>query len=228
MKIFDMPQGSTEWLSVRLGVVTSSEIDALVTPLWKARTGEGVETYLFRKLCEKMIGWRPEFAGTFEMNQGNIIETIALPWFNFTYDTNARRVGFCLSDDGRYGCSPDALLGDDNGLEIKSPQPPQHLKYLIRGEVPSEYLAQVHFSMLVTGRPKWTFLSFSRHFPALVVEVKRDERIQEILRGVLASFLARFDAELASLAKQKEAQDAPLKAAYEEKIRNWEKTGVIP
>lgn len=228
MKIFDMPQGSSEWVQARLGVVTASEIDALVTPLWKPRTGEGVETYLFRKLSEKTIGWRPEFAGTFEMNQGNIIETIALPWFNFTYDANARRVGFCLSDDGRSGCSPDALIGDDNGLEIKSPQPPQHLKYLIRGEVPPEYLAQVHFSMLVTGRPRWTFLSFSRHFPSLVVEVKRDERIQEILRTTLDAFLVKFDAQLAWLTRQKEAQDAPLKAAHEAAMREWELTGKIP
>ncbi len=228
MKIFDMPQGSTEWLEVRKGVVTASEADALVTPLWKLRTGDGVETYLFKKLCERIIGWQPEFAGTFEMNQGHVIEKIALPWFNFTYDTNARRVGFCLSDDGRCGCSPDALLDEDGGLEIKAPQPPAHLKYLLRGEVPPEYLAQVHFSMFVTGRPSWTFLSYSRQFPALVVEVKRDERIQEVLRAAVDSFLAKFDEKLAWLTQQKASQDEPLKAAYEAKISHWEKTGEIP
>lgn len=229
MKVFEnVAQGSTEWLQLRMGVVTASEVDALVTPLWKLRTGDGVETYLYKKLCEKTIGWRPEFAGTFEMTQGNIIETIALPWYNFTYDTNARRVGFCLSDDGRSGCSPDALLGDDNGLEIKSPQPPQHLKYLLRNEVPPEYLAQVHFSMLVTGRPRWTFLSYSRQFPALVVEVQRDERIQAVLREALDRFNAKFDESLAWITKQKDVQEAPLKAAHEAQVREWELTGRIP
>ena len=228
MKIIDCKQGSTEWLLARMGVVTASEIDALVSPTWKVRTGEGPETYLYRKLAEKLVGWMPEFSGTYEMQQGSIIETIAIPWYNFTYDANAVRVGFCVSDDWRCGCSPDALIDDDCGLEVKSPQAPQHLKYLLRNEVPPDYLPQVHFSMFVTGRPRWKFLSYSRQFPSLVVEVKRDEKIQAVFREATESFYAKFDEKLDWLMKEKEAQEAPMKAAYEEKIRNWEKTGVIP
>ncbi len=40
MKIVDCKQGSPEWLAARLGVVTASEVGALVSPLGKVRTGE--------------------------------------------------------------------------------------------------------------------------------------------------------------------------------------------
>ena len=46
MKTHNCQQGSTEWFQARRGVISASEIDALVTPLWKVRTGEGVQTYL--------------------------------------------------------------------------------------------------------------------------------------------------------------------------------------
>ena len=228
MKTFDVEQYSPEWFALRRGVVTASEIDALVTPAFKARTGEGVETYLCRKLAEKVTGYAPEAGSTFQMDQGSLAEKLALPWFNFTHNRDARAVGFCLSDDGRIGCSPDALDGDDSGLEIKFPAHPTHLKYLMRNELPPEYRAQVHFSMMVTGRPRWTFLSFSRAFPSLVIEVKRDEAIQDALRDALGAFLFRFDEKLAWLTKQKQDQDAPLREAYEAKIAAWEKTGIVP
>ena len=199
MKIIDCEQGSTAWSQARLGVVTASEIDALVTPLWKIRTGEGVETYLHKKLAEKLLNYPQDSGTSYAMDQGSIVEKIALPWFEFQYDTTVRRVGFCLSDDGRTGCSPDGLIGDDMGLEVKSPQPATHLKYLLRGEVPPEYLPQIHFSMLVTGRPRWTFVSFSRQFPPLVVPVMQDKQIQQVLQGAVDLFAQKFDAALARI-----------------------------
>src|SRR5882757_11245793 len=124
MKTLTCKQGSSEWAAARLGVVTASEIDALVSPTWKIRTGQGVDTYLYRKLAEKVMGYAGDGGGTFAMDQGNIIEKIAIPYYAFTYNVDVKTVGFCLSDDGRIGCSPDGLIGDFSGIEIKSPQPP--------------------------------------------------------------------------------------------------------
>jgi hypothetical protein len=214
MKTLMMEQGSTEWQQARLGVVTASEIDALVSPTWKIRTGEGVETYLHKKLCEKALNWTADFGSTFAMDQGSLVEKIALPWYGFTYDCEPKRVGLCLSDDGRIGCSPDALLGDDDGLEIKVPLPPTHLKYLLKNEVPPEYLPQVHFSMYVTGRPKWTFLSYSRQFPSLVVHVKRDPIIEDTIRNALAAFFERFDARFAQISAWRAEENARMMAQY--------------
>lgn len=200
MKIHDCAQGSTEWLALRAGRPTASEFDNLITPLWKVRDGAGVDTYLYRKLAEKCMGVPMESGGgSFAMNNGVILEAEALPWFEFAHDVKVQRVGFVTSDDGRMGCSPDGLLGNDGGIEIKCPMPDTHLRYLLAGTVPRDYLAQVHGSMLVTGRAWWKFLVYGRQFPPLVVRVERDETIIAKMRAALDAFLARFDAEFARI-----------------------------
>jgi len=199
MKTLHMAQGSVEWHAARMGVVTASEADCLVTPKWKVKEGAGPETYMYKKLAEKLLNWSPDMLNTFPMDQGKLIETIALPWYEFETGKKVSRVGFCLTDDGRSGCSPDGMLEDGSGVEIKSPQPPNHLKYLLENKVPDDYLPQVHFSMLVTGAPYWTFVSYSMNLPALVVRVERDDAIQASLRLALDAFNARFDVALAKI-----------------------------
>lgn len=227
MKIHDVKQGTGEWKAVRLGIPTASEFDAIVTPEFKPRTGQTPETYLYQKLCERLLGFAPDI-NAFAMDQGAILETEAKPFYEFTYDIQIRTVGFCTSDDGRIGCSPDGLIGDDGGIEIKCPQPHTHLRYFMEGGVPKEYMAQVHGSMLVTGRPWWMFMSYSRQFPPVVLRVERDEKIQSLLRAALDSFLDKFDDKFAAISALRDAESAGKKAEYETQVEAWRKTGKIP
>jgi len=224
MKILDCTQGSPEWKSARLGIPTASEFDALVSPEWKIRTGQGPETYLYAKLCEKLLGFAPDVS-SFAMEQGTILESEARPCFEFEYESPVRQVGLCLSDDGRIGCSPDGLIGEDGGIEIKCPQPATHLKYLLEGELPPQYRAQVHGSMLVTGRAWWNFMSYSRQFPPLLVRVERDEKIEKTLRAALDVFLEKFDAKLAVIQAMRgtlSRADQLKQDEHERQVREWE------
>lgn len=216
MKIHDCKQGTPEWLALRIGIPTASEFDSLVTPEWKIRTGAGPETYLFRKVTEKVLGFAPE-ASAWAMEQGAILEGEARPYYEFTYEQPVRQVGFVTTDSGRVGCSPDGLIGEDGGIEIKCPQPHTHLSYLLQGTLPKEYAAQVHGSMLVTGRPWWVFMSYSRQFPPLVLRVERDPRAETALRDALDMFLERFDAALARITAMRDEVNAIKQAEYEAK-----------
>lgn len=215
MKILDVKQGSTAWAQARLGVVTASEADALITPTFKVSEGKGVETYLYKKLSEKILGYSLDMGGTWEMGQGNIVESIARPWYAFTYDVDVKTAGLCLTDDERCGASPDGLLADGSGLEIKSPQGPTHLKYYFKNEVPPEYRVQIAFSLYVTGAPYWTFVSFHRQLPPLVVRVERDEKVMAIIQGAVTDFFRQFDAAYAKIKAIKDAENAAMAAAYE-------------
>lgn len=190
----DMPQGSTAWHALRCGLPTASEFHELITPAWKLKGSQGREDYVLQKVADKIMGFTPESLNSFAMGQGTILESEAIPWYEGVFDIPVQRVGFCTTDDGRIGCSPDGLIGDDNGLEIKCPTPHVHLGYLMAGGVPREYLAQVHGGMLITGRPRWTFVSYNRHFPAHIVHVDRDDAIQAALHAAIAKFLEDFDA----------------------------------
>lgn len=139
------------------------------------------------------MGYIPQTGGTWAMQQGTLLESRALPWYEFATGQEVRRVGFCTTDDGRIGCSPDGLVGENGGIECKVPEAHTHVGYLIAGTVPKQYLAQIQGCMLVTGRRHWTFLSYNPYLPPLIVRVERDEAAQSALRTALDKFLTEFD-----------------------------------
>lgn len=218
MKIIDCKQGSGQWLAARAGVITASEFDSLMTPLWKKKTGETPQTYIVRKVAEACMGIPLTDPSAWVMDQGVILESEAIPWLEFTHSLSVQRVGFVTSDDGRIGCSPDGLIGDDGGIEIKCPQPTAHVKYLLAGSVPPDYLAQVHGSMYVTGRRWWKFLSYSRQFPPVLVHVDRDDEIIGKIDAVIQESLADFEEKLKNVRAIKEAYDGPKIAKAEKRL----------
>lgn len=194
MRIHPAPQGSFEWHQARLGLPTASELDQLITPGWEIRkwSTEMPNTYLARKLAEWWSGSSEEMPNTFEMEQGRILEDFAIPWYEREFDTTIQRVGLCLFDDESFGGSPDGLLGDDYGIEIKCPTRTVHTKYLIRGELPPDYRQQVHGCMYVTGRKHWKFVSYRRTFPQLVVDVEYDWKLQGVIHEAVCEFNTRL------------------------------------
>lgn len=194
MKIHrEYQQGSLEWLRARAGIPTASEFGNLLTPEFKIRTGEMPRTYLAKKLAEAWTGMPLSDISSFAMEQGNILQDEAIPWLALELGRNVESVGFITDDAGRVGCSPDGLL-EDCGAEVKCPEAKNHVKYLLGGKVPEEYLPQVHGSMCVTGMDSWYFLSYRRGFPKLLLNVQRDEKIQAQISLALVEFLSRFDA----------------------------------
>lgn len=193
MIIHDVEQGSLEWLALRAGIPTASEFDALLTPEFKIRTGEGLKTYLAKKVAEAWQGGPLESFDSFAMEQGAILESESRNWFELEYDTAIQKVGFITTQDKRAGCSPDGLLDADCGLELKCPAIHTHVRYLLNGTLPKEYAAQVHGSMFVTGFTKWKFVSYQRHCPKFVLTIERDETIQERIAAALERFHDAFD-----------------------------------
>ena len=214
MKTLTCKQHSTEWETARLGLVTASEADALISPTFEVRKGLGVETYLYEKLSEKILGYKLQSGGTFEMGQGTASEEFARSWFSFEYNTDVKEVGFIIGDCERIGCSPDGILPDGTGLEIKCPQGPRQLKYYVKNEVPPEYRVQVAFSLYVTKAPYWTFVSYHRALPPLVVKVERNEKEMAAIREALAKFFAQFDPIYARIKSKLDAENAAKEAAY--------------
>lgn len=188
MIVHDCDQLSPEWVKLHFGIPTASGLSNLVTPEFKIRDGEMPKTYVFSKLAESWCGRPLIDLNTFSIEQGLIGEDEARPYFSLISEKKVKQVGFITTDDGLCGCSPDGLLDDDGGLEIKCPSATVHVKYLVQGILPKEYAAQVHGSMFVTGRPKWTFYSYRRNFPPFILEVHRDEKIDAVIQEAVTKF----------------------------------------
>lgn len=195
MKIHrDVAQGSLEWSVLRSGKVTASEMDSLVSDTGKVRTGDGPRTYLTKKLAECWIGGPlPAVQGIWDMDQGTILETYARPAFTLETGMQVDTVGFITGDNPMLGCSPDGIVGDSLGLEIKAPHLERHIGYLLDGVCPKDYILQVQGSMFVTGFKEWIFCSYRRRMPLFVVRVQRDEKIQAAIAEAVDKFKVEFD-----------------------------------
>lgn len=194
MKIHEgFEQSSLQWLQARSGVVTASEFDQLFTDKLEPRTGQMPKSYLARKVAEAWLNGPLPGYNTLEMEMGQILEGEAIPWYEFEFGVEVRRVPLITTDCGRIGCSPDGLASDSSGLEIKCPQPHTHVGYIMGGVLPECYAPQVHGSMYVTGFKEWEFISYNRQFPKLHVCVEADAKIESRMGEILEAFLVKFE-----------------------------------
>lgn len=191
MRVINCEQYSTEWWEARRGIPTASAFDRIIT----AKTGKlsaGALGYAFELVADlAQLGPEPwlnepgyESAA---MKRGTQTEHEARRFYEMERDVDVQRVGFCITDAGDAGCSPDGLVGESGGLELKCPLLKTHVGYLYRGGLPDEYKPQVHGSLIVTGREWWDFLSYAPGLPPLLVRVEPDD-YTESLRHCLAEF----------------------------------------
>lgn len=154
--ITDTKQRSTEWFAARRGRITASMVGAIL----------GVAPYMtradaMRRMVRDAHGAEPEFTGNIATEYGVRNEAGALAEYQMLTGNKVQASGFIAYEDWA-GCSPDGLLGEDGGLEIKCPfsmrDDAKEFKPLT--EQP-HYYAQVQFSMVCTGRGRWDFFQWS-------------------------------------------------------------------
>lgn len=195
MKIIDHPQGSPEWLQSRCGIPSASRFAAVMA---KIKSGESAERMKYRAdlVVERLTGKPLDGFTSAAMKQGTEREPFARMAYEARTGLIVQEVGFCLLDDGLAGASPDGLLDDKGGLEIKCPERLAHLRYLQQAAEPPEYTWQIQGGMWVTGRAWWDFVSFNPDFPEhLQLVVRRIPRDDKAI-AMLAEEVARFSAEV--------------------------------
>lgn len=147
-------------------------------------------TSLLRKLAAEIITGEsaPEYDNA-DLRRGREQEDDARRAYELVTDAEVRRVGIGISDEhGGCGASPDGLIGDDGGLELKSMRPDLLIGVLPKGEVPSEHVAQVQGNMLVFGRSWWDLVIYAPKMPLARWRVHRDAEYCARLAKEIAAF----------------------------------------
>lgn len=190
IQIVECEQGSGDWFSARLGIPTASEFSTVMAK------GEGKtrKAYMLKLAGEIVTGEPAESYTNQHMERGKILEDEARDLYAFQKNADPIRVGFVRN--GMKGASPDSLLGDNGGLEIKTALPHIQIDRLMRDELPSEHKAQVQGSLWVCEREFWDFVSYSS--PKLPLFVKRIYRDNGYIAN-LAGEVDRFNDELAKV-----------------------------
>ncbi len=191
MKILDCKQGTPEWFAARCGLPTSSNFDKIVTS--DGKPSKQKEKYLYTVAGEKVSGLKGETFQSFVMQQGVIKEAEARDLYKMLYDVEVQEVGFCLADNGLYGCSPDGLVGKDGGLEVKCPLIHTHVGYMIKGELLKDYYQQAQGSLFVTGRKWWDIMSYYAGLKPVIIRVLPDKAFHKALEIELTLFCKELE-----------------------------------
>ena len=179
MIILTDEQGSPEWLASRLGRPSASMFSNLITT--SGKPSSSAKKYIAEMVAERLTGRSKPFYSNVHMERGNFLEPEAREAYEFITDLEVVETGFILHDSEEFGCSPDGLVANDGGLEIKCPSDGVHAGYLIDGKVPTKYYQQVQGCMWVTGRDWWDFMSYHPEMPHLLVRMERNEEFIEAM-----------------------------------------------
>lgn len=199
MEIFsDIVQGTDEWRKVRMGIPTASEF-ASVCAKAGPRGGTSSKEYVsrlnyMRKLAGEILTGEPmDSYENEDMRRGKEREDEARLMYALIHEVEPQRVGFIRN--GNCGCSPDSLIGEAGGLELKDAKPHVQIARLEAGTLPTEHVKQVYGELLVSEREWWDFMSHCRNLPPLIIRVHRDEIKDELaeLRESIDRFVAELD-----------------------------------
>jgi hypothetical protein len=128
--------------------------------------------------------------------RGHAMEDEARDLYTFQTGASLQRVGFVRNGD--VGCSPDSLIGEDGGLEIKTKLPHLLIDVILKDKCPPEHVAQIQGTLWVTGRQWWDIVIYWPGIPLFVKRVTRDEAYIK----TLTDEVERFKIELAGVVAQ--------------------------
>lgn len=188
-------QGSEAWLALKLGVLSASNAHKIVP---KSRgNGDGRYTYLCELVAQVCTSQMNEVT-SIEMQWGKDNEDAARATYELSTGNKITELPFVFKDESfREGCSPDGILNDKKGIEIKCPYNTVHfIKFLDGDKIKEEYHWQAQYTMRVMDAGEWEFVQFDprvRNRPFKSLTVPRDEEKQKILADAVPAFLSEMD-----------------------------------
>lgn len=192
--IHNIEQGSDEWLELRLGILTASEVKLILTPTLKIADNDKTRAHVWELLAQRVSGYvEPSYISD-DMLRGMYDEAIACDIYADNY-APVIEAGFITNDQWGFtlGYSPDRLVGDDGLVECKSRRQKYQIETIATNEVPAEYVLQLQTGLLVSGRKWIDFVSYSAGLPMFVKRVLPDDAVQAAIVEAATGFYARVN-----------------------------------
>jgi len=180
MKIHKIEQQSPEWFEIRRGKMTASHAQAI------GNNGKGLDSYILDVMSKYYAEVQEEQYTNEQMQRGNELEAQARKIYELLNGVTAEQVGFIELDEYT-GCSPDSLIGEDGGIEIKCHNNLNHFKLLLDKKIASDYMWQIQMNLYITGRKWWDYVAYNPNFKdsLVVIRVEPDqEKIEKLKIGL--------------------------------------------
>lgn len=187
----DCEQGSEDWLKARLGIPTATGFENIVTATGKKSSAQ--IKYMAELIEESILGLSESAVKSHFMERGNQLEPQARMAYEFETGNDVIQVGGVYLDESKSAMvSPDGLIPAlKKGLEIKCPKMSTHIRYLLEGGVPSEYVIQVQANLWVTGYETWDFVSYCPEYQKQTIFIHTAER-DPVLMKAFDKYIPKF------------------------------------
>lgn len=186
----ELEQGSESWMQARCGLITASELDRIMTPgTLKPANNDKTRQHVYELAAQRINQYvEPSYVGD-NMLRGWADEIKARDKYS-ELRAPVREVGGMCKDFGGFKLwvSPDGLIGDDEGLEVKSRIQKHHLATVTSNEVPQEHVLQVQANLLVSGRKVWNYVSYCGGWPMWIIRVEPDPVVQQAIIDACKAF----------------------------------------
>lgn len=187
IEVFDVEQGSDEWLRCRAGIPTASMFSAVMASGKDGGDSKTRRAYMLRLIGERLTGEPAETYSNRHTERGNAMEAEAAEAYAFESELTLEKAGFIRN--GIRGCSPDRLIGANGMCQIKTALPHIQLERVLKNALPSEYKSQVQGELLVAEREWSDFVSYWPKLPMLCVRVYRDDEYLAKLDASIVQFV---------------------------------------
>ena len=190
MIIHNVEQGSDEWHTLRRSTLTASEVKLIITEkTLKPANNDKTRSHVYEIAAQRITHYtEPQYIGD-DMLRGMEDEIYALEIYADKYSPTTE-AGFITSDKLGFvmGYSPDALVGEDGLIEIKSRCQKYQFETIASDEVPSEFMLQIQTGLLVSGRDWCDFISYCAGMPMFVKRVEPIAEYQEAISAASQQF----------------------------------------
>ena len=194
----DLEQGSDEWLAQRCGLLTASEMKLIITPsTLKPADNDKTRVHLYELLAQRITGYVDPHYVNDDMLRGHQEEIDAKAAYA-KHIAPIRDVGFITNDKWGFtlGYSPDGLVGEDGGIEVKSRLQKYQVSTIVAERMPDDFLMQVQAGMLVAERSWIDFISYSGGLPMIPIRIEADPKIQDAILAAATKFEAALQEKL--------------------------------
>lgn len=185
-------QRSDEWFAARAGKITASRMHDVMTERERGEFKSGprkgqqkpqplaLVNYAHQLAAERLTMKPRKQVKAAALAWGQAVEPAAVAAYQAETGLIVTPAEFMTHPQYDFiGASPDFLVDEDGGGEIKSPESSEvHLETLLTG-LPDEHIEQIQGGLWVTGREWWDFVSYHPDFPPehriYIQRVERDD-----------------------------------------------------
>lgn len=192
-KIAGAAQQSEAWFNLKLGVISSSNISKVVGKVGS----EGRYTYMCSLAAQILTGLHDDVKAI-ALDWGNQHEDAARAYYESRAKVTITPLPFVFMDESfREGSSPDGLVNDNRGVEIKCPfSSTNFVKFVDSGAFDPDWMKQIQHAMRIMGATHWDFGQYDPRSQGRILKfitVERDEKFQKTMEDAIPTFIEELD-----------------------------------